>query len=221
MTPKKRRTPRLLRNRHTFEFVTRYPHGTSAINGYRRAARHFKFHTLEDPTTVGTDTCRLLIHKSARKLREACETPRGSVLFKRRRTYRRSRNVAGIRQGHPLVRPRLEVLGPGAGRRRFRKSWLGACHRRIGCLLPSDPSSRQESLSRTARGRGLLFRAKEIVAAHPEPRTVRFISAVDKRVVSTFERLRHSISRSTARRSYSSFTPPRRRFILRSQSAGQ
>lgn len=73
MTPKKRRTPRLLRNRHTFEFVTRYPHGTSAINGYRRAARHFKFHTLEDPTTVGTDTCRLLIHKSARRLREAAK----------------------------------------------------------------------------------------------------------------------------------------------------
>jgi len=73
MTPKKRRTPRLLRNRRTFEFVTRYPHGTAAINGYRRAARHFKFHTLEDPTTIGSDTCRLLIHKSARKLREAAK----------------------------------------------------------------------------------------------------------------------------------------------------
>ena len=49
MTPKKRRTPRLIRNRRTFEFVIRYPHGIAAINGYRRAARHFNFHTLEDP----------------------------------------------------------------------------------------------------------------------------------------------------------------------------
>jgi hypothetical protein len=56
MIAKKRHTPRLLRNRRTYEFLIRYPHGTTAINGYRRAARHFKFHTLEDPTTVGTDT---------------------------------------------------------------------------------------------------------------------------------------------------------------------
>jgi len=73
MTPKKRRTPRLLRNRRTFEFVTRYPHGTAAINGYRRAARHFKFHTLEDPSTAGSDTCGLLIHKNAQKLCEAAK----------------------------------------------------------------------------------------------------------------------------------------------------
>lgn len=62
---------RLQRNKDTYEFLVRYPHGTSAINGYRRAARHFGLHTLEDPATVGTDTCRLLIHKSAKRLREA------------------------------------------------------------------------------------------------------------------------------------------------------
>ena len=73
MTPRKQPTRRLVRNRHTFEFLVRYPHGTAAINGYRRAARHFKFHTLEDPTTVGGDTCRLFVHKSAQKLREAAK----------------------------------------------------------------------------------------------------------------------------------------------------
>ena len=51
--------------------MTQYPHGTSAINGYRRAARHFKFHTHADPTSEGSDACRLLIHKNAGKLREA------------------------------------------------------------------------------------------------------------------------------------------------------
>jgi len=52
MIPKKQRTPRLVRNRHTFEFVTQYPHGTSAINGYRRAARHFKLHFNREPLPV-------------------------------------------------------------------------------------------------------------------------------------------------------------------------
>jgi hypothetical protein len=73
MTPKKRRNRRLIRNRNTFEFLTRYPNGTAAINGYRRAARHFKFHTLEDPTMVGSDAYRLFVHKSAQKLREAAK----------------------------------------------------------------------------------------------------------------------------------------------------
>jgi hypothetical protein len=73
---KKNRKPgkpaaRLKRTRNTYEFCIRYPHGTSAINGYRRAARHFGLHTLEDPSTLGTDTCRLFIHKDIRKLREA------------------------------------------------------------------------------------------------------------------------------------------------------
>ena len=39
----------------------------------RRAARHFKFHTLENPTAIGGDTCLLLIHKRARKLHEAAK----------------------------------------------------------------------------------------------------------------------------------------------------
>jgi hypothetical protein len=70
MTSKKQ-TLHLRRSRRTFEFLVRYPHGISAINGYRRAARHFGLHTQEDPTTVGNDTCRLFIHKSPSKLREA------------------------------------------------------------------------------------------------------------------------------------------------------
>jgi hypothetical protein len=61
----------LRRNATTFEFVVRYPHGTSAINGYRQAARHFGFHTLEDPTTAGGDDTRVLIHRSASVLRRA------------------------------------------------------------------------------------------------------------------------------------------------------
>lgn len=69
---KVRRT-RLKRTRNTYEFLIRYPYGISAINGYRRAARYFGLHTLEDPTTVGTDTCRLLIHKSTKRLRDAAK----------------------------------------------------------------------------------------------------------------------------------------------------
>ena len=67
------RPPRLKRTKNTFEFFVRDPHGTSAINGYRRAARHFGLRTLEDATTVGTDTCRLLIHKDVRKLHAAAK----------------------------------------------------------------------------------------------------------------------------------------------------
>jgi hypothetical protein len=66
-------TRRLIRTRYVFEFFVRSPEGTSVINGYRRAARHFKLRTLEDPTTVGNDTCRLLIHKSGQKLGEAAK----------------------------------------------------------------------------------------------------------------------------------------------------
>ena len=65
------RAPRLKRTRTTYEFFVRDPCGTSAIRGYRRAARHFRLHTLEDPLSKGQDECRLLVHKSPRKLREA------------------------------------------------------------------------------------------------------------------------------------------------------
>jgi hypothetical protein len=61
----------LKRDATTYEFIVRYPHGTSAINGYRRAARHFGLHTLEDPTTHGGDSTRLLIHRDASALRAA------------------------------------------------------------------------------------------------------------------------------------------------------
>ncbi len=59
----------LKRTRDTFEFFVCDPFGSSVMNGYRRAARHFGLHTLEDPGSVGTDTFRMLIHKSAGKLR--------------------------------------------------------------------------------------------------------------------------------------------------------
>lgn len=61
----------LVRTGGTFDFVCVHPHGSSAIEGYRLAARHFGLRTMEDPTTVGTDTCRLLIHEDVRKLRAA------------------------------------------------------------------------------------------------------------------------------------------------------
>ena len=67
------RSPVLKRTRTTYEFFVRYPCGTSAINGYRRAARHFKLHTLEDPCSQGNDDCRLLIHKNSPTLREAAK----------------------------------------------------------------------------------------------------------------------------------------------------
>ena len=116
MTPKEDvDTPRLLRNRHTFEFVTRYPHGTSAINGYRRAARHFKYHALEDPTTVGTDTCRLLIHKSARKLREAMKRLGEAYSSNDEGLIAEAEMWLASDGGIDWFRPRLEALGPGAG----------------------------------------------------------------------------------------------------------
>jgi hypothetical protein len=45
--------------------------GGHLINGYRKACRHFGYRTLEDPTTVGNDDWRLLIHKEMKKLRRA------------------------------------------------------------------------------------------------------------------------------------------------------
>ena len=68
-TPKPSRSARLIRNRSIFEFLVRYPHGSSAIAGYRRAARHFGLHTKDDPTFEGSDAYRLFIHRNARKLR--------------------------------------------------------------------------------------------------------------------------------------------------------
>jgi hypothetical protein len=62
-----------MRNRTTFEFFVKYPWGTSAINGYRKACRHFGYRTLQDPTTVGNDDCRLLISIDMKKLRHAAK----------------------------------------------------------------------------------------------------------------------------------------------------
>lgn len=56
-----------------FAFVVRYPWGTSAIEGYRRAAEHFGLCTRVDPTTDGDDVTRLLIHADAAVLARAVE----------------------------------------------------------------------------------------------------------------------------------------------------
>lgn len=78
MKPGTRRRPqhsvRLARTSDTYEFLVRYPWGASAISGYRRAARHFGFHTREDPTLAGSDAYRLFVHKSAAMLRQAVKT---------------------------------------------------------------------------------------------------------------------------------------------------
>jgi len=62
---------KLRRDARTFELIVRAPHGTSVIEGYRRAARHFGFRTLQDPTTAGGDDTRILIHRDAAVLRRA------------------------------------------------------------------------------------------------------------------------------------------------------
>ena len=67
--PKKSESSRLIRDRDTYEFIVRRPHGASAISGYRRAARHFGLHTLEDPSFTGGDSFRMFVSKDARKLR--------------------------------------------------------------------------------------------------------------------------------------------------------
>ena len=68
------RSGRLVRTADAYEFLVRYPWGASAIGGYRRAARHFGFHTREDPTFAGSDAYRLFVHKSAAMLRQAVKT---------------------------------------------------------------------------------------------------------------------------------------------------
>ena len=67
--PIKNRVAPLIRNKRVFEFYVRHPWGSTAIRGYKQAARHFNLHTLEDPTSGGSDYYRLLIHKNVRKLR--------------------------------------------------------------------------------------------------------------------------------------------------------
>ena len=72
--PKKSESSRLIRDRDTYEFIVRRPHGASAISGYRRAARHFGLHTQEDPSCGGSDSFRMFVSKDARKLRLAAKT---------------------------------------------------------------------------------------------------------------------------------------------------
>lgn len=67
------RTARRAPESNTFRFLVRDPWGISAINGYRRAARHFGYRTRLDPTCEGTDVCRILTHQEASKLREAAQ----------------------------------------------------------------------------------------------------------------------------------------------------
>ena len=65
------RRARLVRTADTYEFLVREPWGASAISGYRRAARHFGLHTMEDPTMEGSDAYRVFVHKSVSALRRA------------------------------------------------------------------------------------------------------------------------------------------------------
>jgi hypothetical protein len=58
-----------MRTADTYEFLVRDPWGASAISGYRRAARHFGLHTMEDSTLAGSDRYRLFVHKRAAALR--------------------------------------------------------------------------------------------------------------------------------------------------------
>ncbi|MGA7991637.1 MAG: hypothetical protein WCC53_09420 [Thermoanaerobaculia bacterium] len=69
MDTRRIRSTRLVRTSEIFEFLVRYPWGSSAISGYRRAARHFGFHTREDPTFEGSDAYRVFVDKSAAALR--------------------------------------------------------------------------------------------------------------------------------------------------------
>lgn len=64
--PKEFRNAPLIRNRQTYQFIVRYPHGAQANNGYRRAVRHFGFYTLSDPTFAGNDAFRFFVCKDRR-----------------------------------------------------------------------------------------------------------------------------------------------------------
>jgi hypothetical protein len=77
--------PRLRRTRTLYEFFVRYPWGLSSIEGYRRAARHFGLRTLEHPMSRGSDSCCLLIHRSAGTLRKAAriDPEDGESLYER------------------------------------------------------------------------------------------------------------------------------------------
>jgi hypothetical protein len=66
----------LVRNARCFEFLVKYPWGTTAINGYRRAARHFGLHTIDDPTFEGSDAYRLFVDPSASRLRSVAASVR-------------------------------------------------------------------------------------------------------------------------------------------------
>lgn len=74
MTPDRRDRGRrvgapLVRDARCFEFLVKYPWGTKAIGGYRRAARHFGWHTFQDPTFEGSDAYRMFVDPRAAKLR--------------------------------------------------------------------------------------------------------------------------------------------------------
>jgi hypothetical protein len=64
----------LVRSRSRYELIVSYPWGTSAISGYRRAARHFGLHTRLDSTSKGTDQWCLLIHRDEAVLRAAARS---------------------------------------------------------------------------------------------------------------------------------------------------
>ena len=67
------RSVRLVRTADTYVFLVQYPFGGSVISGYRKAARHFGLHTMEDPTMEGADAYRVLVHKSRPAIRRAAQ----------------------------------------------------------------------------------------------------------------------------------------------------
>jgi hypothetical protein len=71
--PAKSKPARLRRSERIFEFIVDYPHGTRAVAGYRKAARHFGWRTREDPSFDGLDQCRLLIDRDPKALRRVAQ----------------------------------------------------------------------------------------------------------------------------------------------------
>jgi hypothetical protein len=69
----KRRVKRRRVSSRVYRFRVTYPFGTTAIHGYRRAARHFGLRTLLDPTCEGSDDWRLLIHEDPKLLRRTAK----------------------------------------------------------------------------------------------------------------------------------------------------
>jgi hypothetical protein len=96
--PKHQRT-RLKRSARIFEFIVDYPHGTRAVAGYRKAARHFGWRTRDDPSMAGSDQWRLLIGRDERELR---------LVAKRLRDFADEEASSDVEEDDPW--PDLDIL---------------------------------------------------------------------------------------------------------------